>query len=296
MLRRLATGHLGPLFLASAALIVVGLGGLGRVTAHADTPAPGGVLTGSSPAAGGIAGRDDTYELMVGGVARSYRLFVPSRLPATPLRLVVVLHYYSGTGAAMETLTGFDKGAAALGSLVAYPDAVQRAWNAGGCCGSAASPSGPDDVAFLDAVLDDIEGRYQVDRAKVSVGGWSNGGMLAYRYACERAVRVHDYFVGSGVPVAPSCPLEGRVAILHVHGLLDTTVPWSGTRTSPLTPTGVMPPVASALGGLAGRAGCTGWGHSLIANGNTRSRATGCPTGTSVDVITVPTMGHQWST
>lgn len=265
----------------------------GTTLAAATAPAaPTGVLTSSAPAA---SGEVDTYALVVGGVARSYRLFVPTALVRPPARLVVVLHSYGITAATTEQRIGFDGAAAANGSLVAYPEGLGQMWNAGTCCGTAAV-AGPDDVAFLDAVLDDVEARYPVAPSEVAVGGYSNGAMMAYRYACVRSSRVHTYFAGSGVPVAPTCPLTGRVAVLHVHGMLDQTVPWAGTTSSPLTPSGVLPPVAGTVSGLAARSGCTGWRAVALAHGNTRHAATGCPAGTSFDLVTAPTLAHTWST
>ena len=67
-----------------------------------------------------------------------------------------------------------------------YPDGLNRAWNAGGgCCGTPGS-SGVDDVGFVEsagrgAVRRDVA----VDARRIYVTGISNGGMMAYRLACD---------------------------------------------------------------------------------------------------------------
>lgn len=85
-----------------------------------------GTVSASAPVAapGGANGTDITVTLPYGGVDRSYTLFVPNGLPATPVPLVVVLHYYSGTAATMESLTGFDPLGGDSKALVAYPRGV----------------------------------------------------------------------------------------------------------------------------------------------------------------------------
>lgn len=266
-------------------------------SASADTTAGStGVVTATSPAPNGVAGRVDTYTLTSDGVARSYRLFVPPVLPTTPARLVVMLHPLNNTAATMESATNLDAGAAANRALVAYPSGIGNSWNAGTCCGTA-QLSSVDDVSFLDRVMDDVESHYSVDPAKVAMGGFSNGGLMSYRYACERSARVRVFAIGSGVPVEPSCQISRPVAILHMHGLADTVVPWLGTTTSLIPVDGIFPSVPGAVSGVAVKDGCTGWtAPSVVSTGATRRQATGCPTGASVDMFTSPNLIHAWST
>ena len=52
--------------------------------------------------------------------------------------LVVVLHGARGTAADMRANLGWDALADREGLVVAYPDGLDRTWNAGRCCGSRA--------------------------------------------------------------------------------------------------------------------------------------------------------------
>ena len=56
------------------------------------------------------------------------------------------------------------------------------------CCGRARS-LGLDDVGFLDAVLDDVARRVEIDATRIYEVGESNGAMLAYQYAAVRSHR-----------------------------------------------------------------------------------------------------------
>src|SRR5205085_2912776 len=100
--------------------------------------------------------------------------------------------------------TGFDRAAADGDYMVAYPAGTRGEWNAGTCCGSAPSRK-VDDVTFLTQVLDRLEQDYPVDRARVFVAGVSNGAMMAYRLACERADRVAGVGSVAGAVVVDPC-------------------------------------------------------------------------------------------
>ncbi len=103
-------------------------------------------------------------------------------------------------------------------------------WNASAaCCG--AEPGGPDDVSFLHAVLDDVGRRRRVDTTRVFLLGVSNGGFLAHRFGCDASERVRAIVsvaaAGPG-PEDPPCRPARPVSLLHVHGVLDETIRFSG--------------------------------------------------------------------
>lgn len=258
------------------------------------TTAPPSVVASTAPAPNHAAGTDATVNLTVQGIARTYTVFVPSNLPVGPRPVLVAMHWYSGTAAMAESAMGFDAGAAANGVLVVYPQGIGASWDAGTCCGQSQKQH-VDDVSYLNAVLNDVEARYDVDAARIAMGGWSNGGMMAYRYLCSGTSRVSTFFVGSAVAVPPTCRVSDRDNVLAFHGLLDTTVPWLGTLTSSLTATGFLPSVASSDSGIAAQLGCTGWATQPISALVTRYNAT-CPAGSSFTLLTSATMAHYWAT
>jgi polyhydroxybutyrate depolymerase len=262
--------------------------------ASADTAASS--LTATAPAPGGVAGTDYTISLpdAVQGT-RSYLLFVPNALPAGPRPLVVMLPGFTYTSATIESATGFDAGAVTNGALVAYPQGVGDSFNGGACCATARDQN-VDDVGFLDRVLDDVESRYAINTRDVAVGGYSNGGIMAYRYACERSARVQWFFAGSAVEVAPACSFPTPVNVLHVHGLVDPTVPWNGTKTSQFFTGGIVPSVSGTITSLMALDGCPTWTTTKTSTLVTKYVATKCRAGASYTVFTSSTMGHHWPT
>ena len=124
----------------------------------------------------------------VDGRQRSY-LLEPALGLAKGARgaLVVVLHQEGGTPAGVATETALQT-LRRSGATLAYPAGVDRSWDAGRCCGTSRT-KGVDDVAFLDALLDDAAKQTPVDAARTALVGYSSGGMLTYRYLCQLYLR-----------------------------------------------------------------------------------------------------------
>lgn len=167
------------------------------------------------------------------GRSRSYRLVVPDGV-GEGAPLVIALHGGGGNAAQLQASLTLDALAADEGFVVAYPNGTGKSvlgksfftWNSDEeCCGSAVE-EGVDDVAFLDAVIDDVADAAGVDVDRVFVFGHSNGGAMAHRYACERAERVAAS-ASVGAPQRISACAPGRaVPFLVVHGTDDRCAPY----------------------------------------------------------------------
>ncbi|MBW8483106.1 alpha/beta hydrolase family esterase [Actinomadura parmotrematis] len=186
-------------------------------------------LGGPAGAAAATAPEPGTHTrsvTMPGGWKREFLLHAPTARSAKPRPLVVALHGGLDNMQSMERTTGWDDVADAHGFLVAYPNGFLGTWNAGGCCVFARA-AGIDDVGFLDKMIGSLVRSGAADPRRVYVTGFSNGGGMAYRYACERAGRVAAIGVVSGslaVPCEPARP----VSLLAFHGTADQTVPFLG--------------------------------------------------------------------
>lgn len=269
--------------------------GLVAPAAHA-SGTPTSAIVSSAPAPNGAAGTTYVLSITVDGLARTYNLFVPSKVPAGPRPLVVALHGYTYTGASFEQSTNLDAGAAKAGAFVAYPDGIGNSWNAGTCCMTAAA-NGVDDVSFIAAVIHDVAAWRQVDRNRIAVAGYSNGGLMAYRFACERSDLVDVIDVDAGTFVGPTCAFTRPVSLLHLHGLADATVPFKGTTSTEFDAFG-FPAVKGPVSAFMSFDTCTGTSTSLY-NGrsdDTIWQATGCPAGSYVQLVTSQNMGHLWPT
>jgi polyhydroxybutyrate depolymerase len=81
-------------------------------------------------------------------------------------------------------------------------------------------------------VIADMSARHNVDRARVFLFGHSNGGFMAYRYACERAGAVAAIVTLAGATWRDDerCAPAEPVSVLHLHGTWDPIVLYGGGR------------------------------------------------------------------
>jgi poly(3-hydroxybutyrate) depolymerase len=145
--------------------------------------------------------------------------------------LVLVLHGYSNTAAFIQSYTGVDATADALGFNVAYPQGTPTAaggysWNAGACCGGSTA----DDVTFLEHVVDGVAAGTPTDRRRVYVWGFSNGGIMAVRAICQaQDAAGKPLFAAAGTVAGPAMLSTcSRPVWRHLHGEADVVVPVRG--------------------------------------------------------------------
>ena len=169
--------------------------------------------------------------LLHDGLRRQYILQVPPGL-ASPVPLFVALHGGGGSGGSAAKHYGFDALADREGLIAVYPDALDRQWNdARTGSGSRAETENIDDVGFIAALIDKIVREYPVAGDRIYVTGFSNGGMMAQRLACELPDRfaavaaiVSSMPIGLGARCRPGRP----VPIMFMNGTADPVVPFNG--------------------------------------------------------------------
>lgn len=203
--------------------------------------------------------------------ARPYMQRVPSSYdPARPMPLVILLHGYGAGGMVQAGYLNLLAATASEGFLLAYPDGTvdesgRRFWNAtDGCCDFGGTQV--DDVAYVDAVIDDMRAQYNVDPRRIFLIGHSNGGFMAHRYACERAGRIAGIVSLAGAAWAdPSrCAPSRPVSVLQVHGTADDVIRFNGGRT-PIASGGPYPAARDSVGQWRAHNGC----GALAATGET---------------------------
>ncbi len=236
-------------------------------------------------------------EIDVDGVMRTYRLFVPTTLDRRrPVPLLVALHGGGNSVDSFVETAQLDRAAAAGNFVVAYPEATKGAWNAGFCCGSAPE-RGVDDMGFLVRLLDELQAELPVDPARVSMTGISNGAMLAYRFACERADRLHAVASVAGSVTVDDCRPSRPVSVLELRGSEDPLIPFEG---GPPDLPGVeeeLRAYPSALGVaelFARAAGCSPAPASSTSGVVSTSEWEGCEQGAAVRLVRVEGGGHVW--
>ncbi len=299
-MRRDEAGAVGRRWAGRAAALVALVGGLvlaGSPTTTSLTPAS--AAPASAPA--GTTKVDLVQDgTPAGRVVRPYLLTVPtSGRGARPL--VLVLHGRYQTIESLRSVTGIEQVGEKAGFVSVFPSGYGAVWNAGTCCDSRKTPDMPD-VSYLDDVVRDAAQRTPVDPRRVYVLGFSNGGMMAYRYACQRSSTVAGVGVVSGAMAASPdyadqgprvCRPDAPVSVIDVHGSKDTTVPYEGGTVAG----GQGETVAPVRGGVdqsAVAAGCTS-GTSTRVGATVRLDYTDCESGAAVRLVKVQGHAHGWT-
>src|SRR5262249_34496370 len=91
---------------------------------------------------------------------------------------------------AFDALSGLRAMADARGAVLVYPEPAGGFWNDGGHAPLQRGGQPPDDIAFLHALIDAVGRTRAIDRHRVFLVGEDNGGLFAYRVACEGALEL----------------------------------------------------------------------------------------------------------
>jgi polyhydroxybutyrate depolymerase len=227
---------------------------------------------------------------MAGGKTREYRVHVPpGYAPDQATMLVLDFHGYLESNDDIAKISKMDPVSDAHGFIAVYPQGVSNSWNAGSCCGSASS-SDLDDVGFVAALLDALEAAYCVDKKRVFSVGFSNGGMLSHRLACELSDRIAAIGPVAGTMAVEACNPTRPVPVIHFHGTSDFVVPYNGGGASQADS------VADTIAGWVERNGCKDVEPAVVyqKGDSTCEEYQQCNEGASVRLCTVDGGGHQW--
>ncbi|MCL4694816.1 MAG: prolyl oligopeptidase family serine peptidase [Candidatus Hydrogenedentes bacterium] len=177
---------------------------------------------------------DDTRgaTITVDGQIRSYFIHVPPGYDGkTPVPLVFVLHPFASTGKGIASTTKFSALADDEGFIVVYPNGRTFLWNGDPTDEPNGPPEKRDDVAFIDALLDELVVKYAIDSERVYVTGASNGALMAQRVACEltdRFAAAASVMITLPVGWAQYCQPSGPIPMLLIQGVDDPFFPWEG--------------------------------------------------------------------
>jgi len=236
--------------------------------------------------------------LSSGGETRSYLLHVPKGYDARmQYPLVVAMHQFSDTPRGMESLSGLNDLADTENFLVVYPKGIRRGWNSG-------MRGAPDDVRFIEDLVDAIGGAYSIDRRRVYGLGISAGGMMAQWMACRSSLFAAIASVGGNLTdgASRSCGEGPAIPVMLIHGVDDPVVPYAGGETN--AGPGMRPVFLSAEASAAFWAARSGCAETpavdevppKVSDDPTRltRRIWPCPSGRLVVLYSIAGGGHTW--
>ena len=241
--------------LALSAILLVfawACGGGGKSAGGSPTAGPDPPPTAAAGCAQALPHAAGTFDQTIesGGIARTYILYVPAGYDGskrTPL--VLGFHGLSLNAKFFAPYADFDAVADRSGFIVVTPDATGSPpfWN------GMAVPGATDDVAFVRDLLAKLESDLCLDQGRIYAEGYSNGGGMALRLACE----LPDRIAAIGVVAATYVNCRSGVPLIAFHGVADPIVPFEGGE-DPSGASGIFPPVRRSVSEWARALGCDG--------------------------------------
>jgi polyhydroxybutyrate depolymerase len=166
-------------------------------------------------------------------IARSFIVYTPTTYDESQSAPVVIaLHGRYGNGAGMASLIDFNRVAEGYGIIAVYPDGIDNEWNyVRGIMGYEQKPY--DDSKFLADLVDDLAVDLNIDMSRIYALGFSNGGFMAQRLACdnpERYAGLASVAATGFLGMQTVCRNPVPVTMAFINGTEDNNVSWTGYR------------------------------------------------------------------
>lgn len=257
-----------------------------------------------------------TITVNVGGKVRDLVLQYPTSTitTGTTAKLAPLVMIFHGGGGNAEFFEGQNSELSDLllksGYAVAFMDgtgpldSTKHTWNADHCC-SYAFENKIDEAAYIKASVSTISSRYSIDRSKVFLVGYSNGGMLDYRVtdklfsdpaaASNSSINIKGVAIISSAIFKDQPALKNPFSLLMVHSKDDPVIPYTGG----ISDTGLgkqdMPyeSFASATNFFRSSLGCTSVSNQTYTYGVVQEMK-GCKNNKFIRAIHLLKGGHSW--
>lgn len=177
-----------------------------------------------------VASKLETFNLIHDGENRSYNVYTPKDFDdSNPVSVVFNLHGAGGTAKGQMDYARMNVIADHNNFIIIYPQGLRSvsSWGATEFYWNSYFGTGVDDVGFFDVMIDEIIGNYNVDKKRIYSMGYSNGGYMSYRLACELNDRIAGIVsvAGTMAGVQPfNCDTDTPVSVMAIHGTSDATV------------------------------------------------------------------------
>lgn len=153
-------------------------------------------------------------DIKVGTTTRNIISYAPASLPKNR-PLIISMHGFNQDARYQQEKAQYETIADTAKFVVVYPDGLNKRWDI----------SGTTDLDFITAIIDTMYRRYNIDRKRVYLSGFSMGGMMTYYAATKIADKIAAFAPVSGYPLRGAAyDNPNPVSIIHVHGDADDVV------------------------------------------------------------------------
>ena len=160
-------------------------------------------------------------KLRVGGTEREYKIYVPKDLGAKR-PLLISCHGMNQDAAYQMGMLDIKSVADTAKFVTVFPEGISKSWDI----------TGNRDINFMLAIIDEMVEKYDIDRGRVYLSGFSMGGMFTYHAMNKIADRIAAFAPISGYPMggATASPNVRPIPIIHTHGTSDDVVTFSNVQ------------------------------------------------------------------
>ncbi len=222
-----------------------------------------------------LAGNAFADNINVNGKSRSMNVYAPKNIEkGRPL--IIQMHGMNQDAPYQQNAAKWEPIADTARIVVVFPNGENKAWDI----------SGDKDINFLKAIINEMYTRYEIDKNRVYVSGFSMGGMMSYHAANKM-----------GDMIAAIAPVSGgggvnspkrSIPIMHTHGTSDDVVNYNST--------------VNTLKGWVNAQKCSSNSQKIKPYPATRSGSaasleiwSGCNDGVEVRLMTIEGKGHWYS-
>jgi len=181
-----------------------------------------------------------TSTLLHDGLSRTFVYYLPSNWAVGDnVPLMILLHGLTQTGAGVMDITQFNQIAEQEKFIIVYPDGNNFAWNAN----MNVSISSADDLGFIENLAGYFQNNFGTDPQRQYLVGFSNGGFMSHKIACESSMCFAAIATVSGNmsdTTFNNCSPVYNTSVLHLHGTSDAIVPYNGGTATGVSVTQTM--------------------------------------------------------
>lgn len=169
------------------------------------------------------------------GLSRFYYIHQPPDFdPGLPSPVLILLHGGGGDALSVQNFSQMNPVADAEGFLAIYPEGAGMtgmgfSWADGR--GTSADDAGIDDVGFIQRLIDTLRQDYVIDFQRIYLAGFSNGGFMTQRIACQdnrRIAAMASLGSAQDTGLIQQCQPGRPIPMLFINGTADPFVPYEG--------------------------------------------------------------------
>ena len=149
---------------------------------------------------------------------REYYVSLPKDT-SKPVPIIINFHGFLSHAMDQQGFSQMDNYAHQNGIGVIYPEGIKRSWNVG-----KAILNDENDIGFVNALIDSVSLKYNIDSNRIYACGFSNGGTFSYELICGLSNKIAAFgSVGGNFSINENrlCNIEREIPLIHIHGTRD---------------------------------------------------------------------------